>query len=192
MQMTKKPASPTVSELQAKISNLEVRNGEYKDKIEDSRKDYRELENLRYYVKELKEAFQEMNIDVKADGSLTKEDLSLIRKALKKAQIDAQDGTATESIKPYLEALLLQRGEALTEVSFVKVDGKWRSTLSFVEYEEVPDYASYRPKFNTHIKNRVKVHSVDAETFIGSISGLKDPPPKKSAMSRSFGYIDIK
>jgi hypothetical protein len=172
-------------QLESLRATIRLGNREDQQKLSDAKQ---KLSDVEYSVSALKVELRKLDPILK-DGlknslSISEEEIASIKKFIEKALHDAQDGIATESIKPYLEALLLQRGEALTEVSFVKIDGKWRSTLSYVEFEELPDYTSYTPKFFSSIKNRVKVHSVDAETLVGSISGLKEPPPKKSLTSR--------
>jgi len=172
-------------QLESLRATIRLGNREDQQKLSDAKQ---KLSDVEYSVSALKEELRKLDPILK-DGlknslSISEEEIASIKKFIEKALHDAQDGIATESIKPYLEALLLQRGEALTEVSFVKIDGKWRSTLSYVEFEELPDYTSYTPKFFSSVKNRVKVHSVDAETLVGSISGLKEPPPKKSLTSR--------
>jgi hypothetical protein len=190
--MTKKPKTQTVQELQATIADQERKLKSFRQEMTQVGKDRHDLSDLKHQVGQLKEAFRELDPflkgELKSTQSLSNEEIGSIRKSMEKAQHDARDGLATESIKPALESLLLQRGEALTEVSFVKVDGNWRATLSYVEIEETPDYTSFTPKFFSSIKSRVKVHSVDAETLVGSISGLKEPPPKKSAMSTFSRY----
>lgn len=193
MQMAKKTKTPTVQELQATIADQERQLLSFRQELPQVSKDRNDLSSLRHQVGQLKEAFRELDPflkgELKSTQSLSNEEIGSIKKAMEKALHDARDGLATESIKPALESLLLQRGEALTEVSFVKVDGHWRATLSYVEFEETPDRTSFTPKFFFSIKSRVKVHSVDAETLFGSISGLKEPPPKKFAMSRYMsGY----
>jgi len=172
-------------QLESLRATIRLGNREDQQKLSDAKQ---KLSDVEYSVSALKEELRKLDPILK-DGlknslSISEEEIASIKKVIKKALHDAQDGLATESIKPALESLLLQRGEALTEVSFVKIDGKWRSTLSYVEFEELPDYTSYTPKFFSSVKNRVKVHSVDAETLVGSISGLKEPPPKKSLTSR--------
>jgi len=172
-------------QLESLRATIRLGNREDQQKLSDAKQ---KLSDVEYSVSALKVELRKLDPILK-DGlknslSISEEEIASIKKSMKKALHDAQDGLATESIKPALESLLLQRGEALTEVSFVKIDGKWRSTLSYVEFEELPDYTSYTPKFFSSIKNRVKVHSVDAETLVGSISGLKEPPPKKSLTSR--------
>ena len=176
-------------QLESLRATIRLGNREDQQKLSDAKQ---KLSDVEYSVSALKVELRKLDPILK-DGlknslSISEEEIASIKKFIEKALHDAQDGIATESIKPYLEALLLQRGEALTEVSFVKIDGKWRSTLSYVEFEELPDYTSYTPKFFSSVKNRVKVHSVDAETLVGSISGLKEPPPKKSLTSRYSRY----
>lgn len=176
-------------QLESLRATIRLGNREDQQKLSDAKQ---KLSDVEYSVSALKEELRKLDPILK-DGlknslSISEEEIASIKKVIKKALHDAQDGLATESIKPALESLLLQRGEALTEVSFVKIDGKWRSTLSYVEFEELPDYTSYTPKFFSSVKNRVKVHSVDAETLVGSISGLKEPPPKKSLTSRYSRY----
>jgi len=172
-------------QLESLRATIRLGNREDQQKLSDAKQ---KLSDVEYSVSALKVELRKLDPILK-DGlknslSISEEEIASIKKFIEKALHDAQDGLATESIKPALESLLLQRGEALTEVSFVKIDGKWRSTLSYVEFEELPDYTSYTPKFFSSIKNRVKVHSVDAETLVGSISGLKEPPPKKSLTLR--------
>jgi hypothetical protein len=210
MQMTRKPKTPTVQELQATIDAYRAKNKalvkqscsakQSQISAKDAGENYTELTDLKHQVFTLKEGLRELdpilkqelhplsNLAEKSNQALSSKEIESIKKFIEKALHDAHLGLATESIKPALESLLLQRGEALTEVSFVKIDGKWRSTLSYVEFEELPDYTSYTPKFFSSVKNRVKVHSVDAETLEGSISGLKEPPPKKSLTSRYSRY----